>query len=798
MWLSLNIISKMVDIKDLDPSDIMNRLTMSTAEIEGIEYMNRHLASVIAVKILDVKKHPDADKLTLVDCDTGSETIRVVCGAPNHKKGDIVPLAMVGTRFDEDFVIKKSKIRGEESSGMLCSAKELGFSDDHSGIMILPVSTPLGKPMSELFSDWYDVLLEIDNKSITHRPDLWCHAGFAREIAALFGKKFTHPVNMSLADSFTQKEELNVIIENPDASPRYCGLYIKNIRIEESPDWLKAAVTAIGMRPINNIVDITNYVMAELGEPMHAFDRKKLKGKAIIVRMAKEGEHLTTLDDQEHALTAEDIVIADGETAIALAGVMGGGDSEIDDSTTEIVLEAANFNPVSIRKTAGRYNLRTEAAIRFEKSLDPEICTHAIVRCYELVKMLIPEAEAVTKIVDTYPKKPEPVFVDTTTDFIRKKIGQDVPDERIISILDALQFTVKNSSGALHIAVPSYRATKDISIPDDIVEEVGRIHGYDNIPPMAPFVPCSPPDVNRKRLYERRIKNVLAGDCGMIEVSNYSFVGEDLLNRTGTNEDKELRLRNPLSMEQDRLRRSLVPSMLSNIALNQRYNESFRIFEMGRAYFKRDRKDPELASENYRVAGVIYEKNPGSPLFYEAKRTASVLLDQLRIKSVTMEPATADLPAYAHPGRCVIIKTGKTVLGLICELHPKVAKNFDIKGNAALFDIDMDICFSAETIDSAFRELPKFPDVPFEVSVLTESRFYAGDICRVIEKSSKEYIRSVNVISIYEGDPVPAGMKSVSVKAVFAAKDRTLSPEDIDKLQKGVVAALNKNGYSLR
>ncbi|HPJ40042.1 MAG TPA: phenylalanine--tRNA ligase beta subunit-related protein, partial [Spirochaetota bacterium] len=297
MWLSLNIISKMVDIQGLDPADIMNRLTMSTAEIEGIEYMNKHLATVIAVKILDVKKHPDADKLTLVDCDTGSETIRVVCGAPNHKKGDIVPLAMVGTQFNEEFIVKKAKIRGEESSGMLCSARELGFSDDHSGIMILPESTTLGTPMSELYSDWYDILLEIDNKSITHRPDLWCHAGFAREIAALYEKTFTHPVNMSLADSFTQKEELNVIIENPEASPRYCGLYIKNIRIEESPDWLKAAVTAIGMRPINNIVDITNYVMAELGEPMHAFDRKKLKGKAIIVRMAKEGEHLTTLDD---------------------------------------------------------------------------------------------------------------------------------------------------------------------------------------------------------------------------------------------------------------------------------------------------------------------------------------------------------------------------------------------------------------------------------------------------------------------------------------------------------------------
>lgn len=798
MWLSLNIISGLVDISDLSPEEIADRLTMSTAEIEGIEYMNSHLMSVITSRIENILPHPDADKLTVVELNTGEKSVRVVCGAPNHKKGDIVALAPPGTRLSEEFTIKATKIRGEQSEGMLCSERELGLSDDHSGIMILPTDTTVGLPLSEVFPQRVDIVLDIDNKSLTHRPDLWSHIGFAREIAAIFDRKVKNPVDYGLKNTFADSENLSVIIENPGASSRYCGLMVKNIKIKESPDWLKAKVTAIGMRPISNIVDITNYVMAEIGEPMHAFDRKKLKGNDIIVRMAKDGEIIKTLDGESRKLTSDDIIIADNGGAVALAGVMGGADSEIDEGTTEIVLEAANFNPVNIRKTAARHNLRTEAAVRFEKSIDPELCEAAILRCYTLIKELIPEAEAVTPIIDTYPGKREKITIKTDTEFIRKRIGDDVSDSRITEILTSLNFGIQKKDNAIEIEVPSYRATGDIARPEDIVEEVGRIYGYGNIKPVPPLVPCAAPELNTKRLFERKIKNILVRDHHMIEVSNYSFVNEEVLNRLKINEEKELRLKNPLSTEQDRLRRGLIPNLIPNIGLNQRYHESFRIFELGRVYLKEDRNSKDLAEEKTFVSGIIFSKKTGGRLFYEAKNIVMDLIEQVEVKKSAYAPAYEDLPPYAHPGKSMELTIENKRAGLISELHPNINEKFELKGNAAFFDLDFDAIFKSEKIIKEFKELQKFPDVPFEISVLAEKQEYTSKILSAVKKSGGEYIKSADIISIYEGKPIPEAMKSVSVRIIFAAKGKTLTPEEIDKLQRDVIDSVTKAGYKLR
>ncbi len=797
MWLSWNTLSDLVDLANLSVEEVVARLTMATAEIEAIEPMNAHLASVISAKILEVLPHPHADKLTLVDLDTGKEKLRVVCGAPNHKKGDVVPVALVGTKFTEEFIVKKTKIRGEESSGMLCSEKELGFSDDHSGIMILPENIRPGTPLRELYKDWYDIRIEIDNKSITHRPDLWCHEGFAREIAALFGRKLFDPVDYSLAHTFGDSNALNVVIENGDAAPRYCGLYVTNIRIAPSPDWLKARVSAIGMRPISNIVDITNYVMAELGEPMHAFDRKKLRGDTIFVRMARDGEPLKTLDGQDHLLTKEDIVIADAGGSIALAGVMGGGDSEIDDTTNEIVLEAANFNPVNIRRTAGRYNLRTEAAIRFEKSLDPELCPRAILRCYQLIKALIPNAKALTPIIDAYPKKAPKISISTSYPFIRRKLGKDLGDEEIRKILESLQFSITQSAHGIVIDVPSYRATKDISIPDDIVEEVGRIHGYDNITPKAPLVPCAPPEKNEKRAFERLVKDIMVKDNRLIEVSNYSFVGEAQLKKLGLEADRELKLKNPLSQEQDRLRRSLIPNLALNLELNQRYHDEFGIFELGRVYHKDDRQSPQLAQETTFVSGILYERKAKTLQYYRARQAISILLSKLNVKESAFVPETSFLPPYAHPGRSAKVFASGKEIGLVGEFHPATLESLDVKGAAAFFDINMDALMSAEKHSKKFTDLPRFPEVPFELSVLAPSREYAAPLCDIVRASSK-LVRSCDIISVYEGSSIPEGEKSVSLRVVFGSNEKTLEPTDVDSLQKTVVRALEKKGYGLR
>lgn len=798
MWISLNIIQDMVDIKDIPVADIANRLTMSTAEIDSIEYSHELLKNIYTAKILEVAKHPNADKLTVCKVDTGKGVLQVVCGAPNHKAGDIVALAPVGTRFTETFTVTKAKLRGVESEGMLCSERELGISDDHSGIMVFPQNTPIGVTLAQLYPNLIDVRLDIDNKSITHRPDLWSHTGFAREIAALFNKPFKYPVNYDLAKDFKSKETLKVTIKNPEGAPRYCGLMVNNITIKESPDWLKARVEAIGMRPINNIVDITNYVMAELGEPMHAFDRSKLRGNEIIVRFAENGEHLTTLDGQEHVLTSEDVVIADSGGAIALAGVMGGGNSEIEDNTTSIVLEAANFNPVYIRRTANRYNLRTEAAIRFEKSLDPELCPAAIIRCYELIKMLCPEAEAVTPIIDAYPVPAKPVSISTTTDFIRRKLGHSIDDNTIVSILTSLDFKVTKNNNNLIIDVPSYRATKDISIPDDIVEEIGRIYGYDNIPEQPPFVPCAPPSRNIKRTFEREIKSILVNDFHMTEVSNYSFVGEALLNKLQLNENKELQLKNPLSKEQDRLRRSLIPNVIVNITTNQRFFDDFRIFELGRIYLKEDRLSKDLAKENTRVTGVIYSKKTAYPVFYDAKACCIGVFDKTFRNNYILKPKSDNLPPYAHPARSLELLIHNKPVALVCELHPKIANEFEIKGQVAIFDIDVDLLLSLPQQEIVFKELPKFPDVPFDISVLTDEKEYAATLVDMLYKADKEHIADIEVISVYNQPPIPQGKKSVSLRITFRAKDHTLSPEEIDNLQKKVIAFVEKHGYKLR
>ncbi len=798
MWISLKTIGRMVDISDVTPEAIAERLTMSTAEIEVIEYLNSFFKTIVTAKLTSVEPHPDADKLTLCFADTGTEKIQVVCGAPNHKAGDIVAFATVGTKFSDEFIIKKTKIRGVESSGMLCSLRELGLSDDHSGIHIFPENTELGKPLSEVFIDWVDVRLNIDNKSITHRPDLWGHQGFAREIAALMGKEFKEPADKTILSNITSKDNLKVSIKNSDASPRYSAMVVKNIKIAPSPDWLKAAVTALGMRPINNIVDITNFVMAEIGEPMHAFDRKKLKGDEITIRLAAKDEKIMTLDGRSHDLTTEDIVIADASGPIALAGVMGGGNSEVEESTTEIVLEAATFNPVNIRKTAQRFDSRTEAAMRFEKTLSPEITIDALARCYELIKQIIPGAEAVTGVVDDYPAPVQRAVIDISAEYIRKKIGQNLDDNSIIKTLTALQFDVVNSNGNLKVTAPHFRSTKDISMKDDVVEEVGRVFGYRNIDPAPPMVVCEPPVKNLFRFFEREVKDILSGSFSMTEVSGYSFTGEDTLNTLKINEDKELRLRNPLSIELDRLRRSIVPNMMHFIKYNQRFFDSFDLFELGRVYLKDDRKSADLVTENFRVAGTVFMKKTETPIFFEAKAVAAGLLEKLRIKNFKLIPATDNLPPYAHPGRSMKIEVEGKDAGLIFEVHPEAAQAFEFTGNAAIFDMDLNILFNAEKNPVKFKELQKYPEVPFEISVVTDKKTYSETILNIVNKCDRNRIIDAKVISVYEGAQLPDDKKSVSIKIIFASKEKTLEPSEIDELQKKVISALNKDGYTLR
>ncbi|MFW6365445.1 MAG: phenylalanine--tRNA ligase subunit beta [Spirochaetota bacterium] len=796
MWLSLNILRKLVHIDDISPEEISRQLTMSTAETEGVEYVNAHFDTIVAAKLVSVEKHPDSDKLTVVRADTGSAVYDVVCGAPNHRQGDIAPLALVGTKFSDEFEITETEIRGVISQGMLCSAKELGISDDASGILILDPQTKTGEPMSKIFPDWIDVRIEIDNKSITHRPDLWGHYGFARELAAIFKRTLKDPVDMTAADAVSISDSLSVTIDCPGNAYRYCGMVIRNITVGDSPDWLKSAVSSIGMRPVNNIVDITNYVMAEIGEPMHAFSRNKLSGDAITVRMARQGERLVTLDDQERVLTTDDIVIADDDKAIALGGVMGGANSEIDDTTTGIVLEAASFDAVHIRRSAHRLNLRTDAAMRFEKSLDPELCTRAILRCYQLIRQIIPDAQAVTGVIDCYPAKRPPLSIDITCTYIREHLGEDIPNQRITEILRALEYTVQEKGDLLSIDVPSYRATKDVEIAADIVEEIGRIYGYDNITPSAPLVPCEIPEHNYLRELERTIKSILSRDLSMIEIYNYSFVGEDILKRAGLDTHSQLRLQNPLSVEHDRLRTDLVPGIIQAVHTNMKHSQKFSLYEMGRVYIKQDRRSADLAREEFRICGAYYSKDQNSVPFYDAKHAVRILCEKTALESYsfTLPDSTQ---VYMHPGRVIDLTIDGNVAGHIFEVSPVIQKQFDIPGRIAVFDISVHAIYDAKKSKNVFTGIRKYPDVLFEMSVISDEQTYAADIVDCVQNSA-HYIQNVSVLSVYTGDPVPAGKKSVSLRIVFNGVDHTLSPEETLMLQNSAVEAIKSNGYELR
>jgi phenylalanyl-tRNA synthetase beta chain len=796
MWISRNILSKMVDLNGITPEELALKITMSTAEIDSIEYMNQHLKTIKTAKILKIIQHPAADKLTIVDLTHGDDKVRVICGAPNHREGDIVCLADIGTNFGGGFIIKQSKIRGEDSNGMICSEKEMGIGEAGDGVMILPADTKLGIPISELMPEWCDIRYEIDNKSITHRPDLWSHRGFALEIGAILGREVINPINNSLEKEIPVDDLINIDIQSSELCQRYTALVVENIKIEPSPSWLKAAITSMGMRPINNIVDITNYVMSEIGEPLHAFDRNKLQGNTIFVRLASPNEELTTLDDTSHKLTDEDIVIADKSRAIALAGVMGGLNSEIENSTSAIVLEAANFNSTSIRKTSGRFNYRTDAAARFEKSLSPEITMDAVLRSYELIKLVCPQAEAVA-CADSYPVKQKPINISITCSEIRTKLGQDISDEKIISILTSLSFTVTNDEGALKIDVPYYRATKDVSIAADIVEEVGRIYGYDNITPIPPVFPCTPPPANVQRKFEREIKNILSRNIGMIEVSGYSFTGEEILNKLEINEDKELRLKNALSGDYDRLSSTLIPNIIKNIESNKRYYDNFKIYEVGRVHVKSDRKSFDLAEEKRRITGAFYSKKSETPIFYSAKNAVEILIEELRCVNIKTEPCIQDNPPYAHPKRSLKYTFEGKLLALVFELHPKIADKFGISGNTSIFDIDMDLLFKIPKKQQKFAELQKYPDVPFDISVVCNEKEYSSKIGDIIKKSVNQYLKSLEVVSVYKDEKL-GDKKSVSFRVVLYSKEKTLEHSEIANMQQKIIENLKKQGYELR
>jgi phenylalanyl-tRNA synthetase beta chain len=766
-----------------EPKELQRLITMKTAECEGIEPFGAHFVQVVAARVTSVEETAKGkNKLVRIDVG-GGRSAMVLCGAPNVREGMLAPWVPPGTGLQEK-VIGQAVIDGIESEGMLASAAELGINRDHSGLLELFDIQP-GQPLPDLKPDW---IIEIDNKSLTHRPDLWGHVGMAREVAAITGLTLHDPVRMDLLPK--GEPVIKVDIADYLLCPRYSALVLDDVHIESSPLWLQARSESLGLNAINNVVDATNFILAELPQPMHAFDADRLKGDTIFVRLAREGEILRALNDQTYELTPGDLVIADESGPVALAGVIGGADTAISETTKRVVLESANFQATSVRLTSVRHKLRTDASMRFEKSLDPENTIRGLARAVELLKELAPKSVSRGGVTDNRGPLPHTQPIALPMNFVTRKLGMDVSQQQVTRILDALGFQSRETTpGLLTVTVPSWRATKDISLKDDLVEEVGRMIGYDEIAPAAPLLASEPPFTDPMRLYLREVRTQLR-DQGFTETYNYSFVAEADVKRFGLDIREHLEVRNPIASELTHLRRSLLPGIYRNIVSNVRHYSEFRIFEIGNEIHPG--KGADLPSEVTHAVAAFYNSHGDEQDFFELKRVLECVFGDARLTAVRAR-------CYEHPVRTAEIRWRGSVLGRLFELHPSLLADEGIEGRAVLFDVDLQLGKQlAATGDVKYTAPRKYPTSGFDLSVVTALGKPVAEIEDMLVSFARPELAAIDFIRQYDGPPLESGQKSVSYHLEVGALDHTMTTEEVADIRNRIIEGMRSLGYEFR
>ena len=803
MYISIDWIKDFVDLPDLAPEELAVKFTMATCEVDDVVTSGALLEKVRIVEITDVKAHPDSDHLHIVAFTDGAKSREVVCGAPNVEVGKKVSFAPIGTEFPGGFTLVPKKIRGVMSEGMLCSEAELEIGDDDSGLKILPSDAPLGVSMAEYLGMKGDILFDIDNKSITHRPDLWGHYGMAREFAAVFRKDLNNPFNTEwekrMEGLFTsQASPVTIEVDRDSANLGFLGLAMDNVTIRESPKWMQDRLNACGMRPINNIVDISNYVMLELGIPNHIFDRETIKGGKILVRRAGEEQKFTTLDEVERDMIPSDTMVCDAEGPASIAGIMGGLDSGIADSTSKIFLEAANWVDAEVRRTSTRLGLRTDALQRYEKSLDSQLLKRSILRLVELVKESCPEAVVVGGIVEDNMPAYTPLNISISATRITEVLGKDVPREEVVRILKSLDFQVEGADDLLTVEVPSYRATKDIECEADIIEEIGRVIGYDNIIPASPQNAITAVRLSEARQLHRKIQDFMVYNGNALEIMTYPMVGEKLLEQAFWPERNEtLVLKNAMSPEHDRMRPSMIPSLLQSAALNQKSWNSFRMFETGRAY----REDPKEFSKERYQQGITYYDRKESP-FLSLANTLEGLMNCLNLPyRITTgyngnNPLLPEAWPGRHPSDYLDIQVMGKSCGFITTVHPLVCRNFKIKGQLVLAILDL-TDFQDKTMKdkTKYKPLSRFPSSTFDCTVLTDTRTPVEDVVNALGRMKIKELDWVKIVDVFR---LSDEQKSVTIRTSFSDPEKTLSGEFIREAEDKVVETLNKAGFPLK
>lgn len=798
--------------------DLARRLTLGAVEVEEIIRAGGDWDEKVRVAaVLRVEPHPNADKLRLVTVNLGERQHTVVCGAPNVAEGQRIAFGEEGARLidghsGQEMVLGRRPIRGVESAGMVLSERELGLSENHEGILVLPADAPLGVPLRRYLGETV-----LDMASWANRPDLLSIIGIAREVAALTGQRVTEPAVAYAESGAPAAERLTVRIDHPDLCPRYTGMVIEGVTIGPSPTWMQERLTAAGMRPINVIVDITNYVMLEYGQPLHAFDYDRAGG-TIVVRRARAGESLVTIDGEARPLTPEMLVIADAERPVALAGVMGGRDSEVTATTTTVLLEAATFKGTNIRRTSSRLRLRSEASSRFEKGLPPELAVVAARRAAQLMTKLA-GGRVAPGIVDAYPTPAEQATVPVPAARLRQVLGIDLPAGQVREILTALGFAVSESAESYTVAVPYWRP--DVRITDDVAEELIRIAGYDDLPvtTISGRVPAALPQPVRE--LRERVKDLLAA-AGMQEILTYSVVSHDLLARVVPPEElaviPPLRLANPLSAQHEVLRTSLRGSVLETLARSLRVRrDETALFETAKRYLPRDRatnaattappgdgppSDAILPEEQEMLTGAVggqrldrWGRPSAEPVdFFDAKGYLETLFAQLHL-----EPHWSEAEEFGMlSGRTAVLSLGGQPVGVLGQVHPDLAAAFDIEGAAFLFDLRLDLIGSHLQAVRDYQPYSTMPAVEQDLAVVVDAATPAAAVLAVI--GDRRYqVTSARLFDEYRGDRVPAGKKSLAFALSFQSPDRTLTDEEVARLRDRLVKALTARlGATLR
>ena len=802
MRVSLNWLKDYVNIP-LSVDDLAELLTMSGLEVEAKEPLGRSLEEVVAARILSVRPHPQANTLWLCDVEAGQGAVQVVCGAPNLRVGMMAPMALPGTKLPGGLEVKESRIRGEASVGMLLAEDEMGLTEDHTGLMVLPESLSPGTPVAEALSleDW---ALEI---SLTpNRPDCACVIGIAREIAALTRGKLRKP-DIRFRESDRRIEALtSVTLEDPEGCPRYAAGMVCGFELKPSPFWIRYRLHVSGIRGISNVVDVTNYVLLEMGQPLHAFDYDRLKENRIVVRKAGEGEVFTTLDGKTHTMSKDNLLICDGQRPVALAGVMGGLNSEIFSESKNVLIESAFFDPITIRRSSKRLGLSTEASYRFERGVDIDGAVPALRRAMRLISELA-GGEVIQGIIDNYPTPRSPREIDLRVDKTNRFLGTDLSRDTVAGYLQAVEMEVQPSGeNVLQVKPPSFRV--DITRDWDLMEEVARLEGYDHIPVTIPSIRPSDEKESPEMTTGDRVREIMAG-LGFSEVISFSFIAPDSADFLGAERESPLRsfvtLLNPLTVDQSVMRTSLIPGLVAAVKTNLSYGEKdLKLFEWGRVFVRKG--TDELPQERLVLSGLAmglanpkeWYREERAVDFYDMKGAAEALLKALGLRDLVFE--RGETPPWYLKEAASVIRLPDQRLGTMGQLSPEVLKRFDVDAPSLYaFEIDGTVLLERATLDRTFDPLAKFPAVYRDLSIVAKRNLESARIQEIILREGRGLVESVTLFDLFEGGKIDPSEKAVAFRICYRSKETTLDGKDINKLHESIMERIRKDtGARLR